>query len=67
MIQAIRIAKQEHMPRAFIDLETDRFESHAASLPDPYALKKVHADKFAAARLSRLFPDSPKVSPGIGW
>lgn len=51
VIAALRVAIQEHTPRAFIDLETDRFESHSISLPDPYALKRVSIERFAAAAL----------------
>ena len=51
VIAALRIAMQERVPRAFVDLETERFESYSAALPDPYALKKVRIDRFAAAVL----------------
>lgn len=51
VIAALRVAIQEHTPRAFIDMETDRFESHSISLPDPYALKRVSIERFAAAAL----------------
>ncbi len=51
VIAALRVALGEHIPRAFIDLETDRFESYGRSLPDPYALKQVDLDRFAAAVL----------------
>ncbi|MBT4864354.1 MAG: hypothetical protein HON53_04425 [Planctomycetaceae bacterium] len=54
VIAALRIAMQERMPRAFIDLETASFQPTAATLPDPYALKKVAADKFAAAVLPAI-------------
>ncbi len=56
VIAALRIALQERIPRAFIDLETACFESVAAGFPDPYALKKVPADKFAAAILPAVAP-----------
>ncbi len=56
VIAALRIALQERIPRAFIDLETARFETVAAGFPDPYALKKVTADKFAAALLPAIAP-----------
>lgn len=55
VIAALRIALQERMAREFIDLETAHFESYVAGLPDPYALKHVSPEKFAAALL-----------PGIG-
>ena len=54
VIAALRIAMMEHIDRHFIDLETQRFESISASLPDPYALKKVPLEKFAAAVLPAL-------------
>lgn len=56
VIAALRIALQEHMPRAYVDLETENFVSIGASLPDPYALKRVSPDKFAAAVLPALGP-----------
>lgn len=51
VIAALRFALAEHLPRAFIDLETNRFEPPTAVLPDPYALKKVSLAQFAAATL----------------
>src|SRR5262249_29530806 len=43
VVAGIRTALGEHIPRAFIDRETARFEAHTATFPDPYALKKVKA------------------------
>jgi len=54
VISALRIAIQEHMPRAFIDLETEEFQVLTAVLPDPYALKKVKVGQFAAAVLPAI-------------
>ena len=54
VIASLRIAMQERIPRAFIDLETAQFQVREAVLPDPYALKKVAADKFAAAVLPAI-------------
>lgn len=54
VIAAIRLAMEEHIPRAFIDLETERFEPHTCVLPDAYALKKVALERFAAAVLPVL-------------
>ena len=51
VITALRIALQERLPRAFVDLETSVFDSYQAGLPDPYALKQVSSEKFAAALL----------------
>jgi hypothetical protein len=54
VIAAVRIALQEHIHRAFIDLEVDDFIDYRASLPDPYALKKVPADRFSGALLPAI-------------
>lgn len=62
VIAALRIARQERIPRRFIDLETETFEPISAILPDPYAVKKVSADRFAAAVLPAL-PRLPSGQP----
>jgi hypothetical protein len=54
VITALRIAAQERIKREFIDLETATFQSYAAILPDPYALKHVSSEKFAAAILPSI-------------
>ena len=54
VIMAIRVAIGERIPRHFIDLETARFETHTANLPDPYALKKVAIERFSAAILPSI-------------
>ena len=51
VITALRIAIEERLPRKFVDLETSEFDCYAAGLPDPYALKQVSPEKFAAALL----------------
>lgn len=56
VIAAIRSAIPERMPRFFIDLETNHFEPPTAVLPDPYALKKVSLEQFAAATLPTIPP-----------
>jgi hypothetical protein len=68
VIAALRFALGEHIPRAFIDLETPHFEPHVGIFPDPYALKRVSAEGFAAA----VLPAIPRPSPGqhaerIAW
>ncbi len=60
VIAALRIAMEEHIPRAFIDLETAVFEPRSAGLPDPYALKTVPYEKFAAA----VLPAIGRLPPG---
>lgn len=54
VIAALRAALSEHIPRAFIDLETARFVPTTAVLPDAYALKKVAVEQFAAAVLPAI-------------
>ncbi|MFN9717521.1 MAG: hypothetical protein ACK58L_02440, partial [Planctomycetota bacterium] len=56
VIAALRIARQERMTRAFIDIETDHYMPVTAMLPDPYALKRVRPEQFAAAVLPALQP-----------
>jgi hypothetical protein len=60
VIAALRFALGEHLPRAFIDLETPHFEPHTGVFPDPYALKRVSAEGFAAA----VLPAIPRPAPG---
>ncbi|HZN36679.1 MAG TPA: hypothetical protein VFB80_22775, partial [Pirellulaceae bacterium] len=54
VIAALRAAISEHIPRAYIDLETARFVPNTAVLPDAYALKKVAIEQFAAAVLPAI-------------
>ena len=54
VIMALRIALGEHIPRAFIDLETASFLPFSSVLPDPYALRTVALDQFATALLPAL-------------
>ena len=56
VIAALRLALGEHVPRAYVDLETPRFEPQTAVLPDPYALKRISLAAFAAAVLPALEP-----------
>ncbi len=58
VIAALRLAMGERMHRAFIDMETPRFEATSTVFPDPYALKKVSPEAFAAAILPVLRPPS---------
>ena len=56
VIAAVRVAMEERLPRKFIDLETDCYAPHTATLPDPYALKQLSVEKFAAAVAPFLQP-----------
>ncbi len=59
VIMGIRVARGEHLPIEFIDLETNEFIAHADVMPDPYALKTVTLEKFATAVLPSIGrPDS---------
>ena len=51
VIMSIRAALGEHIPRAYIDLETDPFRPYSTVMPDPYAVRHVSPEKFAAAIL----------------
>ena len=52
VITALRVALGERIAREFIDMETPRFEAQLGVFPDPYALKRVSPEGFAAAVLS---------------
>jgi hypothetical protein len=54
VIAAIRAATSEHISRAFIDLETNRFMPNTGLLPDAYALKRVTPEQFAVAVLPAI-------------
>lgn len=56
VIAAIRLAIGERIPREFIDMETPRFDAAATVFPDPYALKKVSPEGYAAAVLPAIPP-----------
>ncbi len=67
VIAALRTAMGEHLACEFIDLETARFLSYSAVLPDPYALKQVPIERFAAALLPHLerLPDGQPQARAI--
>ncbi|WP_235905654.1 hypothetical protein [Tautonia marina] len=59
VIAAIRTAMGERIPRAFVDRESPRFEGRTGYYPDPYALKRVRVEGFAAAVLPAIPPPDP--------
>lgn len=62
VIMAIRAAMGERIPRAYIDLETNNFQPYATSMPDPFALRHVSPEKFAAAVLPNITrPHDPQT------
>jgi hypothetical protein len=56
VIAALRVARGERIAREFVDMETPRFEASASVFPDPYALKIVSPEGFAAAVLPAIGP-----------
>ena len=56
VIMSIRAAMGEHIPREYIDLETDPFLPYATTMPDPFAVRHVAPEKFAAAVLPTIVP-----------
>ncbi|MEM9645888.1 MAG: hypothetical protein AAF989_12930, partial [Planctomycetota bacterium] len=58
VIMAIRAAMGEHIPRAYVDLETDPFRPYSAVMPDPYAVRHVPPERFAAALLPSIIRPS---------
>lgn len=54
VIMAIRAALGEHLPREYIDLETDPFIPYATVTPDPFALRRVPPERFATAILPSI-------------
>ena len=59
VIAGLRIAIQERITRAFIDLEVSQYEPHSEIAPDPYALKEIPPERFAAALLPFLTAPEP--------
>lgn len=62
VITAIRAAMGERIPRHYIDLETNRFIPFASIMPDPFAVRDVALDKFAAAVLPSITPPPDRAT-----
>jgi len=68
VIVALRTARGERIAREFIDLETPRFVPVTGAFPDPYALKRVSPERFAAAILAAVPPPLPgQNTKRIAW
>jgi len=68
VIAALRTARGERIAREFIDLETPRFVPVTGAFPDPYALKRVKPERFAAALLAAVPPPLPgQNADRIAW
>ena len=59
VIMAIRVAMGEHLPRAYIDLETDPFIPLSSAMPDPFALKRVSLETICSSNVAWCAP-SPR-------
>ncbi len=69
VIMAIRVARLEGIPCAYIDREVSVFEPAPFAAPDPYALKRVSLPAYAAAvvpALPRPAPDTQRQAR-IDW
>ena len=67
VISALRTAVERDIPRAYIDLEVDRYVEQASVLPDPYALKEVSLERFTAALVPALPTPQPQQMDQIHW
>jgi hypothetical protein len=68
VITALRLALGEHMAIEFIDMESIDFEWSFAIFPDPYALKHVSIERFAAAVLPQIErPGEGRETQRIQW
>lgn len=60
MIMGIRIALQEYLPCEFIDPEVGAYEVYEGAFPDPYALKRISAERFLAVLLPTIERPAPE-------
>ena len=68
VIAGLRTASGERIAREFIDLETSHFVPITGLFPDPYALKRVSPDRFAAALLAAVPPPLPgQNADRVAW
>jgi len=68
VIAAIRTALGERIAREFIDMETPRFVAMTGDFPDPYALKRVSPERFAAALLPAIPPPMHRqIAERVTW
>lgn len=61
VIMGIRVAMGEGIPRAYLDRDVSMFEPLAFSAPDPFALKRVSLEAFAASMIPSC-PTPPRGS-----
>ncbi len=63
VITAIRFALGEHLPLRFIDLEVGVYEPDTSLTPDPFALREVSLETFAAS----VMPHLPSPASDQAW
>ncbi|MEM6690487.1 MAG: hypothetical protein AAF664_13725 [Planctomycetota bacterium] len=54
VIAGIAAAIGEHIPRYYIDRESECFQPYSAVMPDPFAVRDISPEKFAAAVLPSI-------------
>ncbi len=69
VIMGLRVAMGEGIPRAYVDREVQVFEPDPFPAPDPFALKQLRLDQFAAALLPSLPPpaEESQQRARINW
>lgn len=66
VIMGIRAAMGEHITRAYVDMEAEVYLPVSAVMPDPYALRTVSPERFAAAMLPNVpFPGNDQTRERI--
>ncbi|SVD29120.1 uncharacterized protein METZ01_LOCUS381974, partial [marine metagenome] len=63
VIMALRIARQEGIPRHFIDWSTLSFEPRSINFPDTFSLRGLSLEKFCTAMLLTLKRPVPDSQP----
>ena len=65
LIAGLRVAKQEGIPRHFIDWSTGNYESRHSNFPDTFSLQKLSYEKLVSTLLLTLKP--PKLESQHYW
>ena len=68
VIAALRFALEERLTRYYIDAETSHFVPYGQAMPDPYALRRVSLERFAAGLLPAIArPEELQRQLRIRW
>ncbi len=65
IIAGLRVAKQEGIPRKFIDWSTQNYETRHTNFPDTFSLRKVSYEKLTSTLLLTVKP--PKAESQHYW